>query len=99
VDDHPTPIDELKRMLDLHRLYFEKSNAEDLIAIDEPIARELQSIMLARGIDVQVNGVWDEAAQRAFRELGGVENLEERFQEGPFIDKVVLRFLRERFEK
>lgn len=98
VDDHPTPIDELKRLVDLHRLYLEKSNADDLIAIDEPIARELQRIMLARGFDVRVNGVWDAAAQHAFREFGGVENLEERLQEGPFIDTVVLKFLRERFE-
>lgn len=99
VDDHPTPIEELKRLLDLHRLYLDKSNPDDLIAIDEGIARELQTIMAKRGLDVQVNGVWDAAAQRALREFGGVENLEERLQDGPFIDTVILKFLRERFGK
>ena len=38
-----------------------------------------------------------EATQTAFRALAGRENLEERLQEGPQIDAVVLRFLRERF--
>ncbi len=97
VDDHPTPIEELKRLLDLHFLYLDKSSPNDLIAIDESIARELQSIMAKRGYDVVVNGVWDDASQKTFRKFGGVENLEERLQEGPFIDTVVLKFLRERF--
>ncbi len=98
VDDHETPIEELKRLLRLHHLYFDRPRAEDLIAIDEPVARELQTVMARRGFVVEINGVWDEACQRTFREFGGVENLEERLQEGPFVDKEVLRFLRERFE-
>jgi uncharacterized Ntn-hydrolase superfamily protein len=97
VDDHTAPVEELKRLLALHHLYFERPKAEDLLAIDETLARELQSVMVRRGFVLEINGVWDDASQRAFRELGGVENLEERLQEGPFIDKEVLRFLRERF--
>ena len=98
VDDHATPIDELKRLLELHHLYLDKSNPDDLIAIDENIARELQTLLAKRGYPVSVSGVWDEPSQMAFREFGGVENLEERLQEGPFIDKVVLKFLREKFK-
>jgi uncharacterized Ntn-hydrolase superfamily protein len=98
VDDHPTPIDELQRLLDLHRLYLDKSKPDDLIAIDESIARELQTLLAKRGYPVSVSGVWDEPSQMAFREFAGVENLEERLQDGPFIDKVILKFLRARFE-
>ena len=97
VDDHPHPIDELIRLLNLHHLYFDKPNADDLIAIDENIARELQHLISRRGYDVSVTGTWDEPSKRALRELGHTENLEERLQDGPFIDKVVLKFLRERF--
>ncbi len=97
VDDHAAPINELKRLLDLHRLYLNKSNSDDLLAIDEPIAREIQTILAKHGYPVSVSGVWDEPSQMAFREFGGIENLEERLQQGPFIDKVVLEFLRERF--
>jgi uncharacterized Ntn-hydrolase superfamily protein len=100
VDDHPAPIDALKRLLDLHRLYLNKSDPNDLIAIDANIARELQTLMKKRGFYAgAVNGQWDDATRRAFREFAGVENLEERLQEGPFVDKVVLKFLRERFGK
>ncbi len=97
VDDHPQPIAELKRLLDLHRLYLGKSNPEDVIPIDAGLARELQQLLVRRGFPVEVSGVWDEKSQTAFREFGGVENLEERLQEGPFVDRVVLQFLRERF--
>jgi len=99
VDDHPHPIEELARLLDLHRLYLDKPNSDDLIAIDADIARELQQLMARRGYQVSVTGTWDEHSKKAFRELGGTENLEERLQDGPFIDKVVLKFLRERFGK
>lgn len=97
VDDHPKPIEELKRLLDLHRLYLGKTDPEELLAIDDNLARELQLVMARRGYSVAVTGVWDDQSKKAFREFAGVENLEERVQEGPFVDKVVLKFLRERF--
>lgn len=97
VDDHPKPIEELRRLLDLHRLYLGKPDPEDLLAIDDNLARELQQVMARRGYSVAVTGVWDDQSKTAFREFAGVENLEERLQEGPFVDRVVLKFLRERF--
>lgn len=99
VDDHPKPIEELKRLLELHRLYLSKTNSEDLLAIDDNLARELQQLMVRQGYAVSITGAWDDASRKAFREFAGVENLEERLQDGPFIDKVVLKFLRERFGK
>ncbi|MGE5140113.1 MAG: DUF1028 domain-containing protein, partial [Rudaea sp.] len=99
VDDHPKPIEELRRLLDLQHLYLDKSRPEDLITIDENIARELQQTMARRGYAVAVTGEWDAGSQKAFREFAGVENLEERLQEGPFIDRVVLKFLRDRFSR
>ncbi len=99
VDDHPRPIEELKRLLELHWLYLGKTNSEDLLAIDDNLARELQQFMVRRGYAVGITGVWDDASRKAFREFAGVENLEERLQDGPFVDKVVLKFLRERFGK
>lgn len=97
VDDHPKPIEELKRLLELHQLYLGKTDPEDLLAIDDNLARELQQMMARRGYSATVTGMWDEQSKKAFREFAGVENLEERLQEGPFIDRVVLKFLRERF--
>lgn len=98
VDDHATPIDELKHLLDLHRLYLGKTNPHDILPIDANIARELQTIMQARGYYTgALTGTWDESTQHAFREFAGVENLEDRLLDGTRIDRVVLNFLRERF--
>ncbi len=98
VDDHSTPIDELKRLLDLHHLYLGKTDPKDILSIDASIARELQSMMQQRGYYAgALNGNWDEATQKAFREFAGVENVEDRLLEGARIDRVVLGFLRTRF--
>ncbi len=99
VDDHPTPIDELKRLLDLHHLYLGKTNPADIESIDASIARELQEMMRRRGFyDGEISGEWDVATQKAFREFAGVENLEDRLVEGSRIDRVVLDFLRKHFQ-
>ena len=98
VDDHPAPIDELKRLLDLHHLYLGKTDPKDVLPIDASIARELQTMMQKREFYAsEINGNWDEATQKAFREFAGVENVEDRSVEGAFIDRVVLEFLRKQF--
>lgn len=95
VDDHPAPIDELKRLLDLHHLYLGKTDPKDILPIDASIARELQSIMQRRGYSAgPLTGEWNTATQKTFREFAGVENVEDRLLEGAFIDRVVLEFLR-----
>lgn len=99
VDDHPQPIDELKRLLDLHQLYLGKSKPEDILSIDAKIAQELQSMMQSRGYySGALSGQWDETTRKAFREFAGVENLEDRLLDGPRIDRVVLTFVREKFK-
>ncbi|HYC06324.1 MAG TPA: DUF1028 domain-containing protein, partial [Candidatus Binatia bacterium] len=45
VDDHPDPIGELARLLDLTRLYFDHPDPADLRPIDEAIAAELRSLL------------------------------------------------------
>jgi len=98
VDDHPEPIAELERILGLHRLYLTKSSPEDLILIDEKIARELQVMLQEAGhYQGQVTGVYDEATKNALWDLYGIENLEERWHD-ELIDVVSLEFLRQRFE-
>ena len=97
VDDHPTPVQELARLLDLHRLYFGKPRPEDLIPLEGETCREIQRILAALGYyQGPLHGRYDEATRKALFDCAGVENLEERLQEGPLIDRVVLEFLRER---
>lgn len=97
VDDHPTPVQELARLLDLHRLYFGKPRPEDLIPLDGRTCRELQRILTALGYyEGPVHGRYDLATHKALVDCVGVENLEERLQEGPLVDRVVLEYLREK---
>ncbi len=98
VDDHPTPIDELRRLLELHKLYLFPSDPADLLAIDGEITRELQAILQRSGHYAgPLSGRYDEATQAAMRQLVGIENLEERWREDGRIDRVVLEFLRRKF--
>jgi uncharacterized Ntn-hydrolase superfamily protein len=98
VDDHPAPIEELKRLLDLHKLYLFPSEPADLLPIDEGITRELKGILQQQGqVAGPASGVYDPAAQAAMRRLIGIENLEERWREDGRIDRVVLEFLRRKF--
>lgn len=83
VDDHERPIDELERLLGLYKLYF-KVGPASLRAIDETLRRELDAIV-AR------------SRQTSLEDLFGLENLEERWVEGPSIDEAALRHLRARY--
>jgi uncharacterized Ntn-hydrolase superfamily protein len=98
VDDHPAPIAELRRLLDLHRLYLGQTDPQDLVPIDEAVARELQAILQRTGhTSGPITGVYDAATRAALEALCGIENLEERWRDEDQIDGVVLRFLREKF--
>lgn len=47
VDHHDDPIGELARLLDLQRLYFDRPAVDDLVALDEPTAREVRALLEA----------------------------------------------------
>ena len=99
VDDHPTPIQELKRLLSLYKLYFFKTKPEDLVRVEGDVAREIQEILRRAGrYEGELTGVYDEATKKALRDLCGIENLEERWRKDEYIDGVVLDFLRRRFK-
>ena len=95
VDDHAAPIDELRRILQLHKLYLFPTSPQDTLVIDQVTAREIQTILTATG-DYQgsINGSYDEITRDAFRQFSGRENLEERWFEDARIDRVVLEFMR-----
>lgn len=92
VDDHPEPIKELRRLLDLHDLYF----GETLVKVpaDSVVASAVQKRLAELGYyDGPVSGVYDDRTKRAFFDYCGVENYEERICEGDFIDERVLNIL------
>ena len=100
VDDHPYPIDELRRILQLHKLYLFPTDPADILVIDQKLAVELQELLTISG-DYQGNitGTYDESTRNAFRKFSGRENLEERWFEDARIDRIVLEFMRQLLQK
>ncbi|MGH6883412.1 MAG: DUF1028 domain-containing protein, partial [Hypericibacter sp.] len=99
VDDHPDPMKELARLVELHRLHFGSSPAGEKLAIDRPLLAELQRMMQRQGIyDGADRGDWDEATAKALDAFISAENLEERVDfPGRTIDRPALDFLRASF--
>ncbi len=101
VDDAPEPVLALMDLVQLHHLYYQSAKAEDLLPIDDAVARELQTIMIAQGyMTGEINGLWDEVCQQVFWMLIGNENLEMRWtleENRRTIDRVVLEYLRKRY--
>ena len=89
VDDHPTPVLELGRLLELHELYFGKPDPDELLPLEGPLAEEVAGALARLGHDNPGQPLDD-------RLLGwmGWENYEERHVPGS-IDPVVLGRLRE----
>jgi uncharacterized Ntn-hydrolase superfamily protein len=96
VDDHPDPVQELRRLLDVHHLYFGRTNRSRVHKIDPPLARELQQMLARRGFyKGEIHGRYDAATRKALEDYMGWENLEERIQKDDTLDDVVLRYIRE----
>jgi len=98
VDDDPYPIKRLKKVLEMHHLYFGEVDPKDLVPLKN-VATELQVLLRQTGnYTGPVTGVFDELTRKALTTLVGIENLEERWSgEGDMIDRCVLEYLREKF--
>ena len=81
VDDHPDPVPELRRLLDLHRLYFDRPDPDTLLPLEGELADEVDLRLRALGFDT-------------LDDWAGVENYEERMVDGQ-IDPLVLSQLRD----
>jgi uncharacterized Ntn-hydrolase superfamily protein len=96
IDDHPDPCTELGRLLALHRLYFSKPTAEDLVTIDAAVLAEIRSRLSTIGYRVGSADVYDEVTRGSLETFAGWENLEERLVEGALLDRHILEALRAR---
>jgi uncharacterized Ntn-hydrolase superfamily protein len=81
VDEHPTPIEELRRIYVLHQMYFGSTPHTKWIEVDDALRNEIAERLATLGFDT-------------IEEWAGVENLEERIEGSERIDPVVLAALR-----
>jgi uncharacterized Ntn-hydrolase superfamily protein len=89
VDDHAAPIDELRRLYEMHDLLFGQTPEEEWLPVDDSLAAELRDRLARLGYE-------DESLEAAFNTWVGTENLEERAKGIDRIDPVVLAELRKR---
>jgi uncharacterized Ntn-hydrolase superfamily protein len=96
VDDHPMPAAELRRILDLHHLYFQDPDPSSLIPIEGETLADLRRLLQAAGYltTLPQDDTYDPVTIAAFDKFTGRENLEDRVQPGALIDPVVLKYLR-----
>ncbi len=93
VDDHPSPIEELARILALHKLYFFKPSAEDILRIDAALAAEISALLVKIG-QLPKGAGFDQKAKTALVEYMHRENLEDRVRTDGTIDRQTLDYLR-----
>jgi uncharacterized Ntn-hydrolase superfamily protein len=89
VEDHPDPVVELGRLLDLHALYFDKPDPANLLPLQGELAVEVRERLAALGHAADT----EDGLDAALASWAGIENLEERVVPGQ-IDPLVLAHLR-----
>lgn len=97
-DDHPRPIEELRRILRLHEVYFGTGEAQ-LVPLDNALVTTIQSQLLRLGLLEGDHHALDNATRNALDRFIGKENLEERTFDDEQIDAVILKFLQLRSEE
>jgi uncharacterized Ntn-hydrolase superfamily protein len=90
VDDHPDPVAELTRLLELHTLYFERPDPATLLDLDGDIGAEVRERLATLGHPA---GAEPADLDQALASWAGIANLEERIVAGK-IDPLVLDQLR-----
>ena len=87
VDDEAEPVAELRRLVDLHELYFGSPDPATLLDLEDELARETEAALTALGYAPE------QGFEEAFERWVGTENFEERYVPGK-IDPLVLAHLR-----
>ncbi len=82
VDDHPRPLEELRRLFGIHQELFGKTPREKWIEVDDGLRKELADRLAVLGYE-------------RLEDWAGVQNLEERVDGDDAIDPVVLDRLRQ----
>jgi uncharacterized Ntn-hydrolase superfamily protein len=99
VDDHPDPVTELRRLLDLQHLYFGSGPETEKLAIAGPVLVELCAMMRRLNyLPATAPNDWNEATAQALDAFTSTENLEERVDiAARTIDAPALAYLRKTF--
>lgn len=91
VDDHPDPVGELARLLDLHELLFTPGDPRTALPLAEPLLAELRELLAAVGHPAEDGSA--PAVEKALERWAGWANFELRLLPGA-VDRELLEQLR-----
>ncbi len=93
VDDHPTPIAELDRLLGVHELLFPNPDSLEWVEVEGQLPARIRRALTARGIKTGAGKGYSDDLRRALYSWVAMENLEERWSDEARIDQTVLDML------
>ena len=98
VDDHPSPIEELKRIFTLYDMtMLSREDPATLLVIDGDVARELQHDLGVLGYYTgRRTGTWDDASRGAFARFVGEHNFENKQRDDDRLWPSIAEYLRSR---
>jgi len=97
VDDHPRPIEELKRVFKVYDMtMLSREDPRNLLTIDHDIALVLQTCLKKLGMyDGPINGVLDDRTKKALSEFINVNNFENKMREDGRIWQSTLDYIKD----
>ncbi|MFW9933079.1 MAG: DUF1028 domain-containing protein [Candidatus Thorarchaeota archaeon] len=101
VDEHPSPIEELERILKIYDMtLLSREDLSNLYNIGGPIAKRIQGVLHDLGFlkEVSFSDDWTSEAEAALQEWTNTENFENKWVDGK-IWKSVLDYLFEQWER
>ncbi|MCD8510652.1 MAG: DUF1028 domain-containing protein [Bacillus sp. (in: Bacteria)] len=96
VDDHPEPIKELKRLFELHRLYFSRPEEGELLAMEGDVLADVEQLLIAEEILDKVHGIYNDEVKECLKTYYMQENFEERWREDAKMDPYVLAYMKKK---
>ncbi|TWT04960.1 DUF1028 domain-containing protein [Planomicrobium sp. CPCC 101079] len=95
VDDHPEPIEELRRLYELHKIY--NMPTEEVVEIEGEVFEEIKSKLVQLGfLNTADQLEYEGEVKEAFKAFALGENFDDRWSEESQVDVLVLEFLRKK---
>jgi len=98
VDEHPSPIEELKRVFQVYDMtMLNREDPTTLLVLDGEVARELQHDLGVLGYYTgRFTGSWDAASRAAFSRFLGEHNFENKARDDGKVWPSIVTYLKER---
>lgn len=98
VDDHETPIKELKRLLDIFYMYFGDKEVKK-VTLDDDLIKKIKYYLTELDIfKGKVNSESDKEFKKALETFYHQENFEERKTEAGYIDQDILKYMEDKIK-